>query len=155
MKAGPSIHPPREVLLVEDSPGDVRLVHEAFREAASTAHLCVATDGIEAMSFLNHGDGYRDAPRPDLILLDLNLPRVDGREILARIKSDDALQPIPVLVLTTSAAPADIVRCYRLGANCYLSKPPQLEAFDALIRLIDDFWLTTAQLPLPLEGRST
>ena len=119
---------PIEVLLVEDSPGDVRLTQEAFRDANQSIHLHVACDGVEAMAFLRHEGAYLDAPRPDLILLDLNLPKMDGREVLAHIKEDDDLKTIPTVILTTSDAEADIVKSYQLQANCYLSKPVQLDA---------------------------
>ena len=138
---------PIEVLLVEDSPGDVRLTQEAFRDANRSIHLHVATDGVEAMAFLRHEGAHVRAPRPDLILLDLNLPRMDGREVLAQIKADDRLKVIPTIILTTSEAEADIVTSYQLQANCYLSKPVQFDAFEGLVKSIDDFWLTKAQLP--------
>jgi len=134
-----------EVLLVEDSPGDVRLTQEAFRE--SNVQLHVAADGVEAMAFLRHEGGYRGAPRPDLILLDLNLPRMDGREVLAQIKADHSLKTIPTVILTTSESEADIVKSYQLQANCYLSKPVQLDAFESLVGSINDFWLTRVKLP--------
>ena len=135
------------VLLVEDSPGDVRLTQEAFREANKTIQLHVANDGVEAMAFLRQQGRHAGAPRPDLILLDLNLPKMDGREVLAHIKEDDGLKTIPTVILTTSEAEADIVRSYQLQANCYLSKPVQLDAFEALVKSINDFWLTKAKLP--------
>ena len=120
-----------EVLLVEDSPGDVRLTQEAFREANEFVHLHVATDGVEAMAFLRREGVHAQAPRPDLILLDLNLPKMDGREVLAHIKDDPSLKTIPTVILTTSEAEADIVKSYQLQANCYLSKPVQLDAFES------------------------
>ena len=138
---------PIEVLLVEDSPGDVRLTQEAFRDANIAIHLHVAADGVEAMSFLRRQDEHANAPRPDLILLDLNLPRMDGREVLAHIKEDENLKTIPTVILTTSEAEADIVKSYELQANCYLSKPVQLDAFESLVKSINDFWLTKAKLP--------
>jgi two-component system, chemotaxis family, response regulator Rcp1 len=138
---------PIEVLLVEDSPGDVRLTQEAFREANRAIHLHVASDGVEAMAFLKRQGTNANAPRPDLILLDLNLPRMDGREVLAEIKGDDSLKTIPTIILTTSESEADIVKSYQLQANCYLSKPVQLGAFENLVKSINDFWLTTARLP--------
>src|ERR1700736_6821512 len=113
---------PKQVLLVEDSPGDVRLTQEAFRDANKSVHLHVATDGVEAMAFLRHEGAHADAPRPDLILLDLNLPKMDGREVLVHIKEDNSLKTIPTVILTTSDAEADIVKCYQLHANCYLKK---------------------------------
>ena len=138
---------PIQVLLVEDSPGDVRLTQEAFREANITIKLHVAPDCVEAMAFLRREGDHADAPRPDLILLDLNLPRMDGREVLALIKGDDNLRSIPTVILTTSEAEADIVKSYDLQANCYLSKPVQLDSFVGLVKSISDFWLTTAKLP--------
>src|SRR6476661_8470319 len=139
----------KEVLLVEDSPGDVRLTKEAFREADSSVHVNVASDGVEAMAFLRQEGQHVDAPRPDLILLDLNLPKMDGREVLAQIKKDDSLKMIPTVILTTSDAEADIARSYQLQANCYLSKPVELDAFESLVKSISDFWLTKAKLPQP------
>jgi CheY-like chemotaxis protein len=138
---------PVDVLLVEDSPGDVRLTREAFREANPAVRLHVASDGIEAMAFLRHEGANADAHRPDFILLDLNLPKMDGREVLALIKDDDTLRTIPTIILTTSEADADIVRSYELNANAYLRKPVTLEAFEALVRSINDFWLTKVMLP--------
>jgi chemotaxis family two-component system response regulator Rcp1 len=138
---------PIEVLLVEDSPGDVRLTQEAFREANKAIHLHVASDGVEAMAFLKREGVYARAPRPELILLDLNLPKMDGREVLAHIKEDPNLKTIPTVILTTSEAEADIVKSYQLQANCYLSKPVQLDAFEALVKSINDFWLTKVKLP--------
>lgn len=143
-----------EVLLVEDSPGDVRLTREAFREANRAIRLHVAVDGVEAMAFLRRQGSHAGAPRPDLILLDLNLPRMDGREVLALVKEDDDLRTIPTVILTTSDAEADIVNSYQLQANCYLSKPVQLEAFELLIKSINDFWLTRVKLPQQVHGRS-
>jgi two-component system, chemotaxis family, response regulator Rcp1 len=138
---------PIEVLLVEDSPGDVRLTREAFREANRSIHLYVATDGVEAMAFLRRQGTNLHAPRPDLILLDLNLPKMDGREVLAHIKEDESLKLIPTVILTTSVAEEDIVKSYQLQANCYLSKPVQLEEFESLVKSINDFWLTKVKLP--------
>lgn len=138
---------PIQILLVEDSPGDVRLTQEAFRDANSTARLHVAPDGVEAMAFLRRQDGYADAPRPDLVLLDLNLPKMDGREVLHLIKEDDDLKTIPTVILTTSDAESDIMKSYQLQANCYLTKPVQLEEFESVVKSINDFWLTKAKLP--------
>jgi chemotaxis family two-component system response regulator Rcp1 len=135
------------VLLVEDSPGDVRLTKEAFREANQSIQLHVATDGVEAMAFLKRQGEHADAPRPDIILLDLNLPKMDGREVLAHIKEDASLKTIPIVVLTTSVAEIDIVKSYQLSANCYLSKPVQLEEFETLVKSINDFWLNHVTLP--------
>jgi len=143
---------PKEVLLVEDSPGDVRLTQEAFRDANSSIHLHVASDGVEAMAFLRHEAAHVRAPRPDLILLDLNLPKMDGREVLARIKEDPSLKTIPTVILTTSEAEVDIVKSYQLQANCYLSKPAQLDAFESLVKSINDFWLTKVKLPQQRQG---
>jgi chemotaxis family two-component system response regulator Rcp1 len=142
---------PIEVLLVEDSPGDVRLTQEAFREANRAIRLHVASDGVEAMAFLTNKGIHADAPRPDLILLDLNLPKMDGREVLAHIKEDASLKLIPTVILTTSDAEADIVKSYQLQANCYLSKPVQLDEFESLVRSINDFWLTRVKLPQQLQ----
>jgi two-component system, chemotaxis family, response regulator Rcp1 len=136
-----------QVLLVEDSPGDVRLTEEAFRDANRSIHLHVAADGVEALAFLRREGLHRDSPRPDLILLDLNLPKMDGREVLATIKEDDGLKTIPTVILTTSDAEVDIVKSYQLQANCYLTKPVQLDAFESLVKSINDFWLTKVKLP--------
>jgi two-component system, chemotaxis family, response regulator Rcp1 len=138
---------PLQVLLVEDSPGDIRLTQEAFRDANSAVHLHVAFDGVEAMAFLRREGAHAQAPRPDLILLDLNLPRMDGREVLAQIKSDDGLKTIPTVILTTSVEEKDIVTSYELHANCYLNKPVQFDAFENLVRTVNDFWLTMVKLP--------
>ena len=138
---------PIEVLLVEDSPGDVRLTREAFRSANPAIRLHVASDGVEAMAFLRREGVFSQAPRPDLVLLDLNLPKMDGREVLSHIKEDEDLKVIPTVILTTSAAEADIVQCYQLHANCYLSKPVQLDAFENLVKSINQFWLTKVNLP--------
>jgi chemotaxis family two-component system response regulator Rcp1 len=138
---------PIEVLLVEDSPGDVRLTQEAFREFSKPVRLHLAADGIEAMAFLRREDGYANSPRPDLILLDLNLPKMDGREVLALIKRDQDLKIIPTIILTTSDDEADVMISYQLQANCYLRKPAHWDAFDSLVRSINAFWLTRAKLP--------
>src|ERR1700678_3910893 len=138
---------PIEVLLVEDSPGDVRLTQEAFRKANKTIHLQVASDGVEAMAFLRRERMHGGAPRPDLILLDLNLPKMDGREVLAHIKGNENLKMIPTVILTTSEAETDIVKSYQLQANCYLVKPVQFDAFEILVKSINDFWLTKVKLP--------
>lgn len=144
---------PINVLLVEDSPGDVRLTQEAFREVNARIHLHVTSDGVEAMDFLRNQGSYASAPRPDIILLDLNLPLMDGREVLARIKGDDSLKAIPTVILTTSVAEADIVKSYQLRANCYLSKPVQLDEFENLVKSINDFWLTRVKLPQQSSAR--
>jgi CheY-like chemotaxis protein len=141
-------HPiPRHVLLVDDSAGDVRLTREAFRDANSTVVIHVANDGVDAMAFLHRENPHGAAPRPDLILLDLNLPRMDGREVLAQVKADEELKTIPTIILTTSDAQADIIRSYELQANGYVSKPAGLDEFEELIRSVDDFWLSKAKLP--------
>jgi two-component system, chemotaxis family, response regulator Rcp1 len=136
-----------EVLLVEDSPGDVRLTQEAFQGANPAVHLNIAADGAEAMEFLNREGKHSKAPRPDLILLDLNLPKMDGRQVLARIKTDSILKTIPTVILTTSDAESDIAKSYQLHANCYLRKPVQLDVFESLVESINDFWLTAVRLP--------
>jgi CheY-like chemotaxis protein len=138
---------PLHVLLVEDSPGDVRLTQEAFREANSSIYLHVASDGVEAMAFLRQEGAHIHAPHPDLILLDLNLPRMDGREVLTHIKADQRLKTIQTVILTTSESEADILKSYQLQANSYLCKPVQLDAFDNVVKSINEFWLTTAKLP--------
>jgi two-component system, chemotaxis family, response regulator Rcp1 len=137
----------RNILLVEDSPGDVRLMQEAFRELTKEVALHVAVDGVDAMAFLRREGEHIGAPRPDLILLDLNMPRMDGREVLARVKSDASLRTIPIVILTTSQAEDDITACYDLQTNSYLSKPVDLEEFDSLVRSVNNFWLTKAKLP--------
>jgi two-component system, chemotaxis family, response regulator Rcp1 len=138
---------PLDVLLVEDSPGDVRLTQEAFHAANQNVRLHIACDGVEAMEFLRKQGKYADSPRPDLVLLDLNLPRMDGREVLLLIKEDENLKAIPTAILTTSVAEADVAISYRRQANCYLSKPVQLEEFENLVKSINDFWLTKVELP--------
>jgi chemotaxis family two-component system response regulator Rcp1 len=137
----------KTVLLVEDSNGDVRLTQEAFRDANRSIDLQVAADGVEAMAFLRREGAHAHAARPDLVLLDLNLPKMDGREVLAQIKADDGLKMIPTVILTTSDREADIVKSYQLQANCYLIKPVQFDEFASLVRSINDFWLTRVKLP--------
>jgi two-component system, chemotaxis family, response regulator Rcp1 len=137
----------KEVLLVADSPGDIRLMQEAFRQTSASLHLNVVMDGAEAMSFLRRKGVYANAPRPDFILLDLNLPKMDGREVLAHIKGDESLKTIPTVILTTSQSETDIVKSYQLQANCYLCKPVQLEDFDSLVKSATDFWLSKVELP--------
>ena len=137
----------RDVLLVEDSPGDVRLTREAFRNVNMSVHLHVAIDGVDAMAFLRREGAHANAPRPDFILLDLNLPKMDGREVLAHIKENHDLKTIPTIILTASDAEADILKSYQLQANCYLSKPVQLDEFEAIVKSINHFWLTVAKLP--------
>jgi len=138
---------PIEVLLVEDSPGDVRLTREAFKDAKVHINLHVASDGTEAMDFLYREGKHSNVPRPDLILLDLNLPKKDGREVLEEIKESPALKSIPVVILTTSASDADILRSYRLHANCYITKPVGLDGFLEVVKSIDSFWLSIVKLP--------
>jgi two-component system, chemotaxis family, response regulator Rcp1 len=130
-----------DVLLVEDNPGDVRLTREAFRATDKDIQLHVACDGVEAMAFLRRQGGHRAAPRPALVLLDLNLPKMDGREVLARIKLDEDLKSIPTVILSASDARADVDTTYQLQANCYLTKPVQLDDLDRMVRSINDFWL--------------
>jgi CheY-like chemotaxis protein len=140
---------PVELLLVEDNPGDVRLTQEALKEGTLPVHLNVARDGVEALDFLRHREPFEDAPTPDLILLDLNLPRKSGREVLSEIKSDPNLKRIPVLVMTTSRADQDVQKAYSLNANCYITKPMDLDEFLRIVRSIEDFWLRTVTLPKP------
>ncbi|MDN3515480.1 MAG: response regulator [Candidatus Brocadia sp.] len=136
-----------EILLVEDSPGDVRLTRESLKEAKIRNNLHVVADGAEAMNFLRKKDKYADTPRPDIILLDLNLPKKDGREVLAEIKADDTLKSIPVVVLTISKAEEDILKSYNLHANCYITKPIDFGQFIAIVKAIEDFWFTIVKLP--------
>jgi chemotaxis family two-component system response regulator Rcp1 len=136
-----------EVLLVEDSPGDVRLMREAFKDAKMHINLHVASDGNEAIAFLGRKGEHANAPRPDLILLDLNLPKKDGREVLAELKESPVLKSIPVVILTTSASEADIQGSYQRHANCYITKPVDLEGFLKVVRSIDSFWLSVVKLP--------
>ena len=136
-----------QILLVEDNPGDVRLIVEAFKSSRRPPRLSVVKDGVEAMAFLRQEGHYAGAGQPDLILLDLNLPKKDGREVLAEIKGDPGLQHIPIIVLTTSDAAPDIRRCYELQANCYIPKPVDLKRFMKVIHLVDQFWLHTVRLP--------
>jgi CheY-like chemotaxis protein len=139
---------PIEVLLVEDDPGDVQLTKEAFEEHKVRNRLTVVSDGVDALAYLRREPNvYPDAIRPDLILLDLNLPRVDGREVLSEIKSDPDLRSIPVVVLTTSQADEDIVRSYNLHANAYVTKPVDFDRFIAVVRQIDEFFVTVVKLP--------
>lgn len=136
-----------EILLVDDSTGDVRLAQEALKDAKVVNKIHVASDGVEALAFLRREGQYTDAPRPDLILLDLNMPRMDGREVLVEIKKDPSLRRIPVVVLTTSDAEQDVLKTYDLHANCYVTKPIDLEQFITVVRSIEDFWLTIVKLP--------
>jgi CheY-like chemotaxis protein len=138
---------PIEILLVEDSPGDVRLTREALADARVHNRLHVAVDGVDAMAFLRREGKHADAPRPDLVLLDLNLPKKDGREVLGEMKQDASLRSIPVVILTTSAAEGDILRSYELYANCYITKPVDLDQFMRVVHGIESFWLTIVKLP--------
>ena len=139
--------PPVEILLVEDNPGDVLLTREALREGKVYNNLHWAKDGVEALEFLRRKGRYADSPRPDIILLDLNLPKKDGREVLQEIKNDDELKRIPVVILTTSKAEEDVLRSYNLHANCYVTKPVDLDKFIVVVKSIDMFWLTVVTLP--------
>ena len=139
---------PIEILLIEDNPGDVRLTVEVFKEAKIQNNLHVVKDGIEAMSFLQRKGKYSHVSRPDLILLDLNLPKKDGRELLAEIKNDSLLRRIPVVILTTSRAEEDILKSYDLHVNCYITKPVDLDQFIQVIKGIQDFWLSIVKLPM-------
>ncbi|TMB73357.1 MAG: response regulator [Deltaproteobacteria bacterium] len=136
-----------QVLLVEDNPGDVRLTKEALKEGKMLNRVTVVGDGVEALSFLRRQGKYADAGQPDLILLDLNLPKKDGRQVLAEIKADPGLKRIPVVVLTTSSAEEDILKTYDLHANCYVTKPVDLEQFMRVVKSIEDFWVTVVKLP--------
>ncbi len=141
------INRPIEILLVEDSPSDTDLTIEALHEGQIPSNLSHVEDGVEAMEFLNRKNTYADAPRPDLILLDLNLPRKDGREVLEELKSDPDLRTIPVVVLTTSKDDQDVVQAYQLQANCYIAKPVDFIQFVNVVRAIEHFWLEVATLP--------
>ena len=138
---------PVEILLVEDNPGDVDLTRETLQDCKLLNHMNVVGNGVEAMAYLRRGGKYAAATRPDLILLDLNLPRKDGREVLAEIKVDERLRRIPVVVLTTSSAEKDILQTYDLHANCYITKPVNLDQFSAVVRAIEEFWFTIVKLP--------
>ncbi len=138
---------PLEILLVQDNPGDVRLTQEAFKEAKILNHLSVVGDGVAAMAFLRGQGEYGNASRPDLILLDLNLPRKSGREVLAEAKADPTLRSIPIVVLTTSSAEQDVVSAYEGHANCYITKPVDLDQFIHIVTSIEQFWLTIVELP--------
>jgi CheY-like chemotaxis protein len=138
-----------EFLLVEDNPGDVRLTQEALKDSKVRNNLNILGDGISALSFLRRESPYENAPRPDIILLDLNLPRMDGRELLSHIKADPKLKRIPVVVITSSEAEQDILRTYDLHVNCYVTKPVDLDQFIKVVQSIETFWLTIVQLPLP------
>ncbi|HEY4279590.1 MAG TPA: response regulator [Conexibacter sp.] len=145
----PQILEPIDVLLVEDDPGDTLMIREAFADNKVRNTLSCVTDGVEAMRFLRREGEFTLAPRPDLVLLDLNLPRKDGREVLAEIKGDDELATIPVVVLTTSQAEEDVLRSYKLHANAYVTKPVDFERFIEVVRQIDEFFVTVVKLPRP------
>jgi chemotaxis family two-component system response regulator Rcp1 len=138
---------PISILLVEDNAGDVRLTKEALKEGRVANTLHVVIDGVEALQFLRREGKYSDAPRPDLILLDLNLPRLDGRQVLSEVKKDPELKRIPIVVLTTSKAEEDVLKTYDLYANCYIAKPVEFDKFVGVIKMIDQFWLTIVKLP--------
>lgn len=135
------------ILIVEDNPGDARLIKEVLNENKIYNKLYVAQDGAEALNFLHHKGEFSESPKPDLILLDLNLPKIDGREVLARIKSDDSLKKIPVVIMTTSQAEEDIVKSYSLHANCYIAKPLDFNQFVKVVKSIEEFWFTLVKLP--------
>jgi len=142
---------PINILLIEDNPGDVRLTQEAFKEGRLTTKMEVAMDGVEAIKHLRKQTPYEEVPTPDLILLDLNLPKKDGREVLEEIKADPDLRRIPVVILTTSNAEQDIMKSYNLHVNCYINKPVDFDKFFDIIQKIEDFWLTTAILPTMIQ----
>lgn len=137
---------PAEILLVEDNLGDIRLTEEVLKDSKVSNRLSVARDGVEALAFVRREGIFADAPQPDLILLDLNLPKKDGREVLAEIKADEGLRQIPVVILTTSEAETDVLKSYRLHANCYITKPVDFERFFNVVRSIEDFWLCVVKL---------
>jgi len=136
-----------EILLVDDNPADVRLTIEALKKAKLNNHLSIAEDGVEAMAFLRREGPYQGAPRPDLVLLDLNMPRKNGREVLEEVKSDEDLKTIPVVVLTCSDAEQDVLKSYRLNANCYVTKPVDFFQFMKVVKAIEDFWMCIVKLP--------
>jgi CheY-like chemotaxis protein len=138
---------PVEILLVEDDPGDVLLTQEALLGSKIRNNLHIASDGVEALAFLRQEGDYKESPRPDLILLDLNMPRKDGREVLAEVKADSSLKTIPIAVLTTSAQDEDILKSYQLHANCYITKPVGLDEFAQVVQSLDDFWFAIVKLP--------
>jgi len=138
---------PIKIMLVEDNPGDIRLTVEALKESKVKNTLSVVQDGVEALAFLKREGKYASAERPDIIFLDLNLPKKNGREVLAEIKADNVLKRIPVVILTTSAAEQDILKTYELHANCYVTKPVDLEKFIEVVKSIEDFWFTIVRLP--------
>ena len=138
---------PIDILIVEDNPGDARLIKEVINGNKIQCQLHLVKDGVEAMNFLNRKEEFTDSPRPDLIFLDLNLPKKDGREVLAEIKTDDNLKQIPVVVMTTSQAEEDILKAYSLHANCYVTKPLDLDQFVNVVKSIEDFWFSLVKLP--------
>ncbi len=140
------------ILLVEDNPADARLIKEVFKDTKIRNKLYVVKDGVDAMTFLNQKDEYADMPRPDVILLDLNLPRKDGREVLKELKEDNALKRVPIVILTTSSAEEDIIRTYNNHANCYITKPVDFDRFLKVINSIEEFWLNIVKLPSHLNG---
>ena len=142
---------PINILLIEDNPGDVRLTQEAFKEGKVSTNLDIAMDGVEAIKFLRKEDSYANVATPDLILLDLNLPKRDGREVLKEIKADEELKRIPIVILTTSNAEQDIIKSYNLHVNCYINKPVDYDKFFDIIQKIEDFWLKTAILPTMIQ----
>jgi CheY-like chemotaxis protein len=146
-----SLGRPANFLLVEDNPGDVRLTQEALKDHKVKNNLHVVTDGEEAMTFLRKQGKYKDAPRPDIILLDLNLPKKDGREVLAEIKSEPGLKTIPVVIISSSEAEQDIIKSYDLNANCYVTKPVNFDQFIKVVQSINEFWLTIVKLPGSFE----
>ncbi|MCZ3364298.1 MULTISPECIES: response regulator [Methanobacterium] len=143
---------PINILLVEDNPADARLIKEVFKDTKTKNRLYVVKDGVEAMAFLNQEFEYTDIPRPDVILLDLNLPRKDGREVLKELKEDDILKRVPIVILTTSSAEEDIIKTYNNHANCYITKPVDFDQFLKVINSIEDFWLSVVKLPSNLNG---
>jgi CheY-like chemotaxis protein len=143
----PNHYRPIEILLVEDNPGDIRLTQEAARETKVFSNMHVVTNGLDAMAFLHREGRFGDVPRPDLILLDLNMPGMDGREVLRRVKSDATLRRIPVVIVTSSQAEEDVLRAYDLQANCYVTKPVDLDQFIKVVKNIESFWLTIVKLP--------
>lgn len=138
---------PIDLLLVEDNPGDVDLTREALEESKIHVSLHTVTDGVEALAYLRREDRYADVPRPDLVVLDLNLPKLDGREVLERVKRDPDLVSIPVVVMTSSSAEEDVVRSYELHANCFVTKPLDMDQFNKVVRSLDDFWFSVVRLP--------
>jgi len=139
---------PAEILLIEDNPGDVELVHEALQQGRVLNRISVSTDGEAAVAFLNHAPGFENAPRPDLILLDLNIPKKDGFEVLKDIKDHPSVSSVPVVILTSSQADRDVVKSYNLGANCFISKPVDVDEFLRVVRSTGEFWLSIVKLPL-------